>query len=161
MPINGIAGELAAGSPVNVDGTFVADGTIHFGQVVVQSSGGDKLAKVYAGGSERILGIAMRDTTKGFSRDATTGLATEVLYYIDGNPIAIIKGGQPFVTVATDVVVGTVPYIVSVKGNSSFTVGDIIASGTDVGNGSKVALPAFFVNTVASGGVAKIELNLP
>jgi hypothetical protein len=139
---------LARGtSGTGVIGSFIADGNIPFGSVVMLGTDPNRQVKAYAG-SAAPFGIAVADFTKGFTRDAN-GNPVQVLQYNDGDPVAILRKGTIFVVVAGNVTAG--------KAAKVTTTGGIVDE-----TGSGTAIPGSVFRTSASAGnIAELEINLP
>lgn len=147
MPVTGVVGQLSRGAPYELDGNYIADGTIAFG-AVVELSATDKAKQVRAfTGSGPIWGIALEDPTKGFTRDAN-GLATEVTSYSDGNPVIILRKGTCYVSVPATTVKGSVAYVDVTDGINDDASGTAITSG-------------FFLTGCTGAGTVELSINLP
>jgi hypothetical protein len=147
MPVSGIAGKLARGGPVRIFGSFIADGDIPFGKVVMLGTDPTRQVKAYSGSAVPI-GIALADDTKGFTRDAN-GNPVQALTYKDGDPVQVLKQGTVFVTVAANVTAGKAA---KVKAD-----GDIVDE-----SGTGTTIPGSIFRTSASAGqIAELEINLP
>lgn len=148
MPSVGIAGVLARGAPFSVIGSYVADGAIPFGSVVMLGTDPNRQVKAYSG-SAAPFGIAVYDQTKGFSRDAN-GNPVQNLQYLDGDPVAVLRKGTIFVVVAADVTAGKKAFVES--------DGGIVDE--DAGTGTEIPGSVFRTSAVADG-LAELEINLP
>lgn len=163
--LTGIAGDLSrADGAYEIDGSYIASGNINFGSVVELHPGSTDKARAYTG-SGPILGIAVRDPRKGFSRDAVTGLVTEALAYGAGDNVAILKKGSIFVTIGSGVTVtaGKQVYVVKTQGTGDPAVGSFVdADFTPGAGGAKAPLFNSYWRTGGSNtAVGEIIVNLP
>lgn len=157
MPVVGQVGELSRNQANVVDGSYIAGGDITFGKAVQLAAGSVNKVVEYDG-TGPILGIAVKDPSAGFSRDAS-GLSSEVLKYTAGKQVAVLKQGAIFVTAGSTVVAGEQVYIAHSTG-SGVTVGDFLDDNSAATN--KTALKGSMFRTSGAGGaVVEIEINWP
>lgn len=164
MSLTGVEGDLSRiDSGYQIDGSYIAGADIPFGAVVELSTAGPNIARAYAN-TGPILGIAIRDPRKGFTRDSA-GLATEVLKFTAGDEISLLRQGSCFVKVGSGVTVsaGKQVYVVKVVGTGDPGVGSFVDADFTSGTGGSKA-PIFNSYWRVGGtntAVGEIVINLP
>jgi len=165
MPLTGVVGDVSrVDGGYSVDGSYIAAATINFGDVVELSPGSTDKVRKYSGVGP-ILGIAVRDPRKGFSRDAVTGLVTEALAYGTGDNVAVLREGTIFVTIGSGVTVteGKQVYVVKTQGTGDPPVGSLVDESFTPGTGGAKApiFNSFWRTGGSNTAVGEIEINLP
>lgn len=165
MPLVGVVGDLSRlDGGYEIDGSYIAAATIAFGKVVELFPASTDKVRAYTG-SGPILGVALKDPRKGFSRDAVTGLVTEALQYGAGDNIKLLKKGSVFVTIGSGVTVtvGKQVYVVKTQGTGDPAVGSFVDADFSPGAGGAKApiFNSYWRVGGANTAVGEIVINLP